>query len=82
MQACSCMDPVDVIARLAGYGLAGIAALVLGFVCLIAVLLAAIVVLASLVRRRHGDGHAPGAAGADEEAAGLASFRWENDPDR
>ncbi|MFD8369396.1 hypothetical protein ACFV2Z_01265 [Streptomyces sp. NPDC059688] len=82
MQACGCMNPIEMVARLAGYGLVGLAAVVLGLVCLIAVLLAAIVVLGGLVRRRSGAVRTWADGAADEEPAGLASFRWHSGPDR
>ncbi|MFJ8030823.1 hypothetical protein [Streptomyces sp. NPDC096032] len=82
MQACGCMNPIEMVARLAGYGLVGLAAVVLGLVCVIAVLLAAIVVLGGLVRRRSGAVRTSADGAADEEPAGLASFRWHSGPDR
>ncbi|MFF8862756.1 hypothetical protein ACF08B_12005 [Streptomyces sp. NPDC015139] len=82
MPACGCVNPIEMVARLAGYGLAGLAALALGFGCLIAVLLAAIVGLGGLVRRRPGAVHTSVDGAADEEPAGLASFRWHSGPDR
>jgi hypothetical protein len=75
------MNPFDVMARLAGFGLLGVAALVLGFVCVVGVMLGVLVAVTHLIRGRRADDRGEGAAGPDEEPFGLASFHWEAAPD-
>ncbi len=77
MLACGCMNPVDIMATLAGYGLLGLAGLAVGLVCLVGLLLGGIVAIGHLIRRWLGDDHVHGEVGPDEEPVGLASFRWE-----
>ncbi|ARP71903.1 hypothetical protein LK07_21450 [Streptomyces pluripotens] len=67
------MNPLDFLARLAELGFLGAAGLVVGFFCLLAVLLGALTGLGRLAGRRRISA-APG-----EEPATLASFHWETD---
>lgn len=81
MLACGCMNVMDGVVTLAGYGFLAIAGLFIGIVCLIGLLLGGMTAAGHLVRRRLGDGHVPEETGADEEPMGLASFRWDPGPD-
>ncbi|WP_171117598.1 MULTISPECIES: hypothetical protein [Streptomyces] len=81
MLSCACFNPVDIMVAWTGYGLLGVAGLIIGFVCLVGMLLAGMAVVGHVIRRWQGDDHVPGAGGTDEERLGLASFRWESEPD-
>ncbi|ELS55693.1 hypothetical protein STVIR_3345 [Streptomyces viridochromogenes Tue57] len=75
------MDPVDIVVTWAGYGLLGLAGLLIGLVCLVGLMLSAMVALGRLVGRREEDDlDASGRGAAGEETGGLASFRWEAEP--
>ncbi|MFF9125024.1 hypothetical protein ACF09J_17240 [Streptomyces sp. NPDC014889] len=81
MLACGCLDPIGMLANLAGDALLSLAVLVLALVCLIGLLLGAMAALGHLTRRDQD------AAPEDEdteqggEPLTLASFRWESPPD-
>ncbi len=81
MPACGCGNPIDIMVTWAGYGLLGIAALFVGLVCLAGLLLGAMVAVGHVTRRRRGDDHGGAQGDTDEERLGLASFRWEHEPD-
>ncbi|MFE7210417.1 hypothetical protein ACFY0A_13010 [Streptomyces sp. NPDC001698] len=78
MLACGCLDPIGILAHLAGRTLLSLATLVLALICLIGLLLGAIVVLGHLTRREQDDD-----TERDEDHVTLASFHWEtpSDPD-
>ncbi|WP_316741404.1 hypothetical protein [Streptomyces sp. MK7] len=79
MLACGCMNPMGVVATLAGYGLLGLALLAVGTVCLVGLLLGALVALGHLIRRRrHDDDPEPERPGAPGQGSALASFHWED----
>ncbi|MFE9628203.1 hypothetical protein [Streptomyces sp. NPDC006527] len=81
MLACGCVNPVDILATWAGYGLLGVALLLVGLVCLAGLVLGAMVAVGQLVHRDRGDDRLTGDTGADEPRTGLAAFRWESEPD-
>ncbi|GAA1936076.1 hypothetical protein GCM10009716_48980 [Streptomyces sodiiphilus] len=73
------LDPVRIVATLAGHGLWGLTVLLLAFLCLVGLLLGALTLGGNLLRLRRGDtgkhGGEPGGM-----PAGLASFEWEEAP--
>lgn len=76
MLACGCMNLMDILATLTGYGLLGLAGLAVGLACLLGLLLGAIVGIGHLARRRRDDD--PEAQTSHQErGSALASFRWE-----
>lgn len=79
MLACGCLNPIDIAATLAGYGLAGIAVLGVAMLCLTGLLLGGLALGGNLVLRRWGAGAETGAE-TDGTPAGLASFTWEDAP--
>ncbi|MFE6623668.1 hypothetical protein [Streptomyces sp. NPDC057740] len=81
MLACGCGNPIDIMVTLAGYGLLGITALFVGLVCLAGLLLGAMVAVGHVIRRWRGDDHGPAQGDTDEQRPGLASFRWDYEPD-
>jgi hypothetical protein len=82
MLACGCMNPIDIMATLAGYGFLGITVLFIGLICLVGLLLGGMAAVGHLVRGQQDDGlPSQGEADPDEEATGLASFRWEAEQD-
>lgn len=76
MLACGCLDPIGILADLVGNTLLSLAALVLGLICLIGLLLGAMVALGHLTRREQDDDTEP-----DEDQVTLASFHWETPSD-
>ncbi|MFD7876033.1 hypothetical protein ACFV5G_18340 [Streptomyces sp. NPDC059766] len=81
MLACGCMDLMDVVAALTGYGLLGLAGLAVGLVCLFGLLLGAIATIGHLTRRRQGDGEPePETPSRWRDGSPLGSFRWEDSP--
>lgn len=83
MPACGCMNLMDIVAALTGYGLLGIAGLAVGLVCLVGLLLGVIVTMGHLIARRQGDGdpEPPETTGRLREESPLGSFRWEDSPE-
>ncbi|MFB7333998.1 hypothetical protein FNH09_45470 [Streptomyces adustus] len=83
MLACGCMNLMDVMAALTGYGLLGIAGLAVGLLCLVGLLLGAIVTVGHLIRRGQGDDdpEPPETSGRRREGSSLGSFRWEDSPE-
>ncbi|MDO0935734.1 hypothetical protein QQY66_30145 [Streptomyces sp. DG2A-72] len=81
MPACGCINPIDIMVTWAGYGLLGIAGLFVGLVCLAGLLLGGMTGAGHVMRRWRGDDDVPGEGDTDGERLGLASFRWESEPD-
>ncbi|MFG2950012.1 hypothetical protein [Streptomyces adustus] len=82
MLACGCMNLMDIVAALTGYGLLGIAGLAVGLVCLIGLLLGAFVTVGHLIRRQRGGDPEPAeTSGRWREESPLGSFRWEDSPE-
>ncbi|MFP3992399.1 hypothetical protein U9R90_34020 [Streptomyces sp. E11-3] len=76
------MNPIDIMATLAGYGLLGFAGLVIGLVCLIGLMLGGTTLVVHMVHRWRGvDGYEDEASGedgasGDGQPTGLATFTW------
>jgi hypothetical protein len=74
------MNPIGIIV----YGVLGASLLLVslvGLVCLVGLLLGAMVAVGHVVHRGRGDDHLADGADPDEPRTGLASFRWESEPD-
>jgi hypothetical protein len=81
MLACGCGNPIDILVTWTGYGLLGLAGLLVGLVCFTGLLLGAMVAVVHVTRRWRGDVRVPAEADPDGYRPGLASFRWEHEPD-